>query len=169
MMQLMTTVQQTLGKFGDGWMAFKGFVYGAFVFLDIDANVVKLLAILMAVDTVLGIAKTVVLGKKFSFKKLIWGMITKVSVLIVPMILALTAKALSFDFTWFVNAVLDILVVAEAFSAITNVISIKEKKELQNTDFITQLLYRIRRGLQTLISSMGNQIDPDGENEEDNK
>lgn len=161
----MTTMKKTLGGFGDGWVAFKGFIYGAFVFLDIDFNVVSLLAILMAVDTVLGIFKVVALGKKFSFKKLIWGMITKVSVLIVPMILALTAKALSFDFTWFVNAVLDILVVAEAFSAITNVISIKEKKELENTDFITQLLKRIRRGLKSMINSIGDQIDPEGKDE----
>jgi hypothetical protein len=164
----MNSVKETFGNFGEGWVAFKGFVYGAFVFLEIDQNVVQLLAILMAVDTILGIAKTIVLGEKFSFKKLIWGMITKVSVLIVPMVLALTAKALSFDFTWFVNVVLDILVVSEAFSAITNVISIKEKRELENTDFITQLLKRIRSGLKGLIDNFTNQIDPDGEKENNN-
>lgn len=158
----MNPVKESLGNFADTWTAIKGFFYGAFVFLDIDVDVVMLLAILMGIDTVLGVLKTIILGNKFSFKKLIWGMITKVSVLIVPMILALTAKALSFDFRWFVHAVLDILVVAEAFSAITNIISIKEGKELENTDFITQLLKRIRNGLRSLISGIGDQIDPDG-------
>jgi hypothetical protein len=59
-------------------------------------------------------------------------------------------------------------VVSEAFSAITNVISIKEKRELENTDFITQLLKRIRSGLKGLIDNFTNQIDPDGEKENNN-
>ena len=115
----------------------------------------------MAVDTVLGIFKSIRLKRKVSFKKLIWGMITKVSILIVPMVLALVAKALSFDFTWFVNAVLNILVLSEAFSSITNVISIKEGKEIQNTDFITKLLHAIRKGLSSLINKLFNTINSD--------
>lgn len=166
---MMEAVKGTVTGFGNSWEAFKGFVYGAFVFLNIDINVVFLLSILMGVDTGLGIIKTLILGNKFCFKKLLFGMVTKMSVLIVPIVLAVTALALSFDFTWFVNVVLDILVVAETFSIITNVISIKEKKELKNTDFITQLLYRIRKGLLTTIKGLGNQIDPEDKNEEENK
>jgi len=156
---MVESVSSVFGKFSDGWLALKSFLYGALIFLDIDYNVVSYLAILMAADTLLGIIKTITLGNKFSFKKLVWGMITKVSVLIVPMILALTAKALSFDFTWFVNAVLDILVVAEAFSAITNIISIKEKKELENTDYITQLLKRVRSALKGLMENLSGKLD----------
>ena len=163
----MTTVQSTLGKFADGWMAFKGFVYGAFVFLDINIDIVQVLGALMFLDTILGVIKTFVLGNKFSFKKLLFGLLSKAAVLIVPMVLALTAKALSFDFNWFVNAVLDILVIAEAFSAITNVISIKEKKELENTDFITILLKKIRSGLKGLIGNLAVTIDPDNEEEKE--
>lgn len=162
-------MKEFLGEAADYWLAFKGFLYGAFIFLSIDVNVVSLLAILMTLDTFLGVVKTFALGNNFSFKKLIFGMTTKVSVLIVPMILALTAKALSFDFTWFVNAVLDILVVAEALSAITNVISIKEKKELENTDFITKILKKVRNGLAGVFSGLSNQIDPNGDKEDNNK
>lgn len=147
-------VTQAIAKATDYVTAIKAFIYGVFLFLDIDIDIVKILGILMAIDTVLGIIKTVRLGKKFSFKILIWGMITKVSILIVPMILALVAKGLSFDFRWFVNAVLNILVVAEAFSSITNIISIKENKELENSDFITQLLHNIRKGLHKVITNL---------------
>lgn len=157
----MNSVQEVFGEHADTWVTIKGFIYGAFVFLDIDINVIGLLSILMALDTVLGIFKAFTLGKKITFKKLMWGMITKFSILIVPMVLALTAKALSFDFTWFVKIVIDILVVAEAFSAITNVISIKEKKELENTDFITLILKRIRGGLKSMFVGLMDQIDPD--------
>lgn len=139
----------------------KTFIYGIFMFLDIDVNTVKILAILMAVDTVLGIFKAIRLKQKVSFKKLVWGMITKVSVLIVPMILALVAKALSFDFTWFVNAVLNILVLAEAFSSISNIISIKEGKQIENQDFITKLLHSVRVGLSRIINNLFNTINPE--------
>lgn len=164
---MIQTVQESLGKFGEGWTAFKGFIYGSFVFLDMNFDVVKVLGTLMALDTVLGVVKTIVLGKKFSFKKLIFGIITKISVLVVPMVLALVAKGLSFDFSFFVNAVLDLLVIAEAFSAVTNVISIKEKKELENSDFITNLLKRVRSGLSKLMQTLTNTIDPEEENNED--
>ena len=156
--------QPIFGKLTEIAMAVKTFLYGVFLFLDIDTDIVKILAILMAVDTVLGIFKAVRLKRKISFKRLVWGMITKVSVLIVPMILALVARALSFDFSWFVNAVLNILVLSEAFSAITNIISIKDAKELENTDFITKLLHSIRAGLSKLINKLFNVINPEDKN-----
>lgn len=156
-------------KFVAGLATVKTFLYGIFMFLDIDVNIVKILAILMAIDTVLGIFKAIRLKKKVSFKILIFGMITKVSVLIVPMVLALTAKALSFDFSWFVNAVLNILVLSEAFSAITNVLSIKEGKPIENADFITKLLHTIRLGLGNMINRLFNTINPEDKTNEDGK
>lgn len=156
-------------KYMDTLTVVKTFIYGVFVFLDINADVVQILAILMGIDTILGIIKTFVLNKRFTFKKLLFGLLSKAAVLIVPMILALTARALSFDFSWFVNAVLNILVVAEAFSSISNVISIKEKKELENSDFITILLKRIRNGLRTIMKNLTNTIDPDGEDKQKNE
>lgn len=155
-------------KITDEVLAAKTFLYGVFVFLDINVDTVKILSILMAIDTILGVFKVIRLGNKFSFKKLIWGMITKVSVLIVPMVLALTAKALNFDFTWFVSAVLNILVLAEAFSSITNIISIKEAKELENTDFITRLLHKVRQGLSTLINQLFGTITQDNNEKNEN-
>tara|TARA_R110000737_G_C14624761_1_gene494673 strand:+ start:67556 stop:68044 length:489 start_codon:yes stop_codon:yes gene_type:complete len=152
------------GKTAEVITYIKTFLYGIFLFLDIDVNIVKILAIIMAVDTVLGIIKAIRLKQKVSFKKLVWGMITKVSVLIVPMILALVAKALSFDFTWFVNAVLNILVLAEAFSSISNIISIKEGKQIENQDFITKLLHTIRIGLSNMINRLFNTINPEDKN-----
>ncbi len=149
------------GKATEAITTVKTFLYGIFLFLDIDVNIVKILAILMAVDTVLGIFKAIRLREKISFKKLIWGMVTKTSVLIVPMILALVAKALSFDFTWFVNAVLNILVLAEAFSSISNIISIKEGKQVENQDFITKLLHGVRKGLSNLINKLFKVINPE--------
>ena len=148
-------------KMANGFGAAKMFLYGVFVFLDINIDTVKILAILMAVDTVFGLIKALRLKKKITFKALVWGLITKTSVLIIPMILALTARALSFDFTWFVTAILNIIVVAEAFSIVTNVISIREGKESENEDIITRLLHAVRSALRNIIDKLFKTINPD--------
>lgn len=142
----------------------KTLIYGMFMALEIDANVVLILAYLMLADTVVGVIKAGRLGETINFKKLLWGMITKVSVLIVPMVLALVAKGLSFDFKWFVNAVLDILVVAEGFSVLTNIIAIKEKREIENSDIITRLLGVIRNGMMNVINGLMNTIEGKNDN-----
>jgi len=127
-------------------------VYSFFVYLGIDGDVVQVLFILMCIDTVLGATKAVVLGNKFSFTKLLWGIVTKLSVLIIPLVIALVAKGLSFDFSWFVVAILNILIAAEGFSTISNILSIKSKKNVENVDFISMLLKAIREGLHSIIN-----------------
>jgi toxin secretion/phage lysis holin len=163
MIEHMESIFERLTEYSLG---FKGFIYGLFVFLDMDVDVVKILAILMGIDTFLGMVKAIRLNKKISFNVLLLGMISKLSILILPMILALIAKALHFDFTWFVSAVLNILVLSEGISAITNILSIRQKKEIKNEDFITKLLYAIRSAYGTLIDRAFKAINPeDKENE----
>lgn len=129
----------------------KAFIYGFFLYLGIDMDVVQVLFILMIVDTILGATKALRLGGQFSFKRLMWGMVTKLAILFIPMLLAIIAKGLSLDFRWFVIAVLDLLIVAEGFSCFSNILSIKTKKNIENVDFITLLLRSIRGGLSRLI------------------
>lgn len=129
----------------------KGLAYIGFIFLGIGVGVVKILFLLMMLDSILGSMKALRLGNKFSLKTLSWGIVIKLSILIIPVIIALMAKALSFDFKYFVIAVMDIIIVSEGISCITNIISIKTKKEIKNTDFITMLLYAIKRALTGII------------------
>lgn len=147
MMKLSTYLDQP----ENGLQFFKTLIYSFFIFMDIDVDVVHILALLMGVDTVLGVVKVLRLREKFSFKIMLWGLITKAAVLIIPMVLALTAKALDFDFRWFVVAVLNVIIVAEAFSCITNILSIKSKKKVENVDYITVLLHSIRKGLGAMV------------------
>jgi toxin secretion/phage lysis holin len=161
---MMQTMESIFERLGDYTLGLKAFLYGIFMFLDMDVDIVKILGILMAIDTFLGIVKALRLNKKVSFNILLMGMITKVSILILPMILALVAKALTLDFSWFVNAVLNILVLSEAFSSVTNIISIRQKRDIKNTDFITKLLYAVRDGLGKLINKLLTSINPEDKN-----
>lgn len=152
-----STISETFSSY---WFEFKSTLYVIFVFLNIDIDIVKLLSVLMVADTVLGVIKAVYIDKiRFTFKKLLWGIVSKSTILLIPMILALTSLALGFNFRWIVDIVLKILVVSEAISSITNILSIKERKNIHNTDYISKLLHLIRDLLTKTINKMFEQID----------
>lgn len=132
----------------------KTLLYALCVYLGIKTDVVKILFYMMLIDTFLGVLKALLLGDKISPKKLLIGILTKLLLLIVPMILALMAKALSFNFIYFVTAVMNILIVNEGISCVTNIISIKSKKKIENTDYVTMLLRSIHKGLTTIIQRL---------------
>lgn len=132
----------------------KSFLYIIFIYLGIKTGAVKILLVLMLLDSLLGIIKALRLGKSFSFKVLLWGMITKLSIFIVPFIVALMAKALDYDFSYFIIVILNIIIVSEGISCITNIIGIKTKKEVDNTDYITTLLHAIKRTLSEIMKRL---------------
>ncbi|MGD2113424.1 MAG: phage holin family protein [Acidobacteriota bacterium] len=132
----------------------KSLLYALFVYLGIKTGIVKVLFLLMVIDSVLGVIKAFRLGQKFSLKRLGWGMVSKLSILVIPMIVALMAKGLSLNFNYFVVAIIDIIIVNEGISCITNILAIKTKKQIENTDYITKMLEAIRRAFMSIIQRL---------------
>ena len=138
----------------------KTILYGVFIFLDIKIGTVKVLFYLMIIDSFLGIVKSLRLGNKFDCRVLIWGMVAKLSLLFIPFNIALIAKGLEFNnFTMFVTITMNILIVNEGISVITNILSIKLKKTIENNDYITLLLHKVRDFLIKFINKMLGDID----------
>lgn len=128
--------------------------------LEMDTGIVKVLFYLMVMDTFLGVIKTIVLNDQFSFKKLVLGFVSKLAVLLVPTALALMSKGLNYNFKWFVTIVMDLLIVSDGISIISNSIAIKTKKEVENFDAITLMLKLIRNRLVQLFKRLLVLIDP---------
>jgi hypothetical protein len=135
-------------------------LYGIFIYLEMDIEIVKMLFYLMVMDTFLGIVKTVVLNNPFSFKILALGFVSKLAVLLIPTALALMSKGLNYNFKWFVTIVMDLLIVSDGISIISNIIAIKTKKEVENFDAMTLTLKAIRNGLIQLFKRLLVTIDP---------
>jgi len=154
-MKFVDYVAQKTDWLADYWYEIKMVIYAVFAFLQIDLDIVKILSVLMVIDTILGVIKSLYINKlQFSFKVLLWGIVSKSTILLIPMILALVALVLGFDFKWLVEIVLKILVVSEGISSITNILSIKERKNIENTDYISKLLHGIRDTLNNIISKL---------------
>lgn len=132
----------------------KALAYALFLYLGIKTEVVKILFVLMMLDTFIGIIKALRLGEKFSFKKLGWGIVSKLTILIVPMVVALIGKGLHFDLNYFVIAIMSIIIVSEGISIITNVLAIRQKKDINNDDYITLLLKAVRKQFILLVTRL---------------
>ena len=159
-MNLKTYIKKIDSPLAEFWLEFKVILYAIFAFLEIKADIVFILSILMIVDTFLGIVKSVYVSKlQFSFNRLLWGLVSKAGVLLVPIILALTAKGLGYDFKWLVEIVLKLLILSEGLSSITNILSIKDKKDIKNEDFISKILHTLRRVFKKAINRIINYID----------
>lgn len=129
----------------------KSGVYAVFIYLGVDTGKAEVLFWLMALDTILGILKSLRLEKKISLRVLGWGVVTKLAFLVIPMVVALIAKGLNMDFSAFVIACVNVLIVNEGISSITNIMTIKTGVLVENTDYITRLLNAIRNVLEALI------------------
>jgi len=132
-----------------------------FCFLGIKTGVVSVLFWLMMLDTLLGIGKVIRLHEKFDFRKLVWGITNKLLMLSIPMIIALMAKGMSYDFSYFVVAIMNVLIVNEGISCITNILSIKNKRQIENTDYMTMLIDSIRKGMTKVMNKLLNSIKED--------
>lgn len=129
-------------------------IYGIFIYLNIPIDAVKVLVIMIAIDTVLGLIKAVKLKSTITFRKLMCGMVSKVTLLTFPMILALMGKGLDYDLTSFPVIIMDILIISEGFSAFGNIQAIRTGKPVESMDIVSTLIKAIRVGLKKVLDRL---------------
>jgi phage-related holin len=136
-------------------------IYLSFIYLNIDTDIVKILMLLMAFDTVSGIMKSWKLLKQFDFKVLFFGLCSKLIILLVPMVLALVSKGISksYDMSPLLDVVLKVLVVSEGLSTISNFYVFKTGKDVKNIDILTMLLSALRKWMLRFIESIIKKIE----------
>lgn len=137
----------------DGYTFLKTLIYPLFIYLGIRGDVVEVLYWIMMLDMILGMMKALRLDV-FNMKVLIWGFVIKLSILIIPFLVALIAKGLSLDFSKFVNTIIQILIINEGISCFSNIISIKKKEVVKNADYVTMILQVIKKGLSGAVERM---------------
>lgn len=113
-------------------------------YFDISSESLGILAILLVIDYMTGIAKTYVINKAdIRSYRAIAGILAKISVLLVPITLAVAAKQINYDLTAFVDTVISMLVLAEVYSIIGNIRVIQTGKPVQEIDAVSFVLAKI--------------------------
>jgi len=129
----------------------KMLLYAVFLYLKIDVDLMVILGWLMIIDTCVGPVKVLRIDpREFSFKQTVIGFLTKLAILMLPLTLALVMKGLGLQFNLLTVFAIKLLIVSEGISIVSNMISIKTKKEVKDFDLITRFLKWVRQYFTTL-------------------
>ena len=120
---------------------------GMLTYLGLNGESFFLFSVLLVIDYITGVAKAYRLGHCITSNKMKYGVLSKLSLLLIPVVLAIGAKAVGADFKTVLMVGINILVLSEIYSIIGNIYSIRTKDELPEYDVVAMLGKRIRNVL----------------------
>jgi len=124
------------------------------VYLGINAEAFMLFSLLLGMDYSTGILKARAIKESITSNKMKYGIISKFSLILIPIVLAIGAKAVGADFGSVLLAGINMLILSEVYSIIGNIYAIKTHEELPEYDVVAMIGKRIRNAL--LKTSEGN-------------
>ena len=126
------------------WNSFVVLFSGILAYLEISQEPFTLFSILLIIDYLTGLTKAKTLQVSITSNKMKYGLISKLSLLIIPIILAIGAKATGADYHYVLLSGMYILILSEVYSIIGNVYSIRTREELPEYDAVAMLGKQIR-------------------------
>jgi toxin secretion/phage lysis holin len=113
-------------------------------YIGLNKEAIYIFASLIIIDYITGIAKARALEETITSNKMKYGIVSKISLLAIPISLALASKVAHEDMAIIFNWAINLLIISEAYSIIGNVYSIRTHKELPEWDVIAILGKRIK-------------------------
>lgn len=126
------------------WNSFVVLFSGILAYLEISQEPFTLFALLLIIDYITGLAKAKTLGHSITSNKMKYGLISKLSLIIVPLVVAMGAKALGADSHYVLTSGMYILILSEVYSIIGNVYSARTREEFPEYDALAMIGKQIR-------------------------
>lgn len=125
---------------------------GAF-FLGLSMESFVILAAFMVLDTFLGVVRVGVVHGPTAIKsyRLISGLLSKLTIILIPLVVAYTGKGVGLDLHHVASGALSILILSHAYSIFGNIHSIRLRKDVYEFDAISWLLTRLQTMIERLI------------------
>jgi len=136
------------------WRALYPIVSCLFAYLWLNSEVYSILAILLIFDTITWLLKAKYIWHKPTSNEMRRWVISKMLMMAIPFLLALIAKAATpstWDVATWISSSMFILCVAELYSIMQNIISIRTWKEIAEYDAVTETLVRLNNWLKSII------------------
>lgn len=128
------------------WMAYLSYLW-------LKNEVLLILTALVVIDIITGIRASLSIDKKgVKSSVAIGGIMKKIGVIWVPFVLAMSMKWLGYDGAFFIDTVLGFIIVAEAYSALSNYYSIRKGERVPEIDAIGMLLKRIQKQMENMLT-----------------
>lgn len=121
--------------------------------LGLSTESYAILAGLMMLDTITGVIRAgVVHGwRSVNSHNLSFGILSKMCLILVPLIVAIAGRGSGVDLTLVAKGALSMLILSEAYSILGNTQAIRIRKDIVEFDAINFLLTRLRKGLEKLL------------------
>jgi len=113
-------------------------------YTGLPAEPAAILAVLMAVDFVAGISRAHAVGQPVTSHRMKVGIISKCGVMIIPLVMALTAKGLGADFNWLVSWSISMFILSETYSIIANIYTARTGIDAPEWDVVSLVLSKVR-------------------------
>ena len=119
-----------------------------------DQDTITALIILMGIDIITGIIKSGKVKGWTSIKSTILaaGLLSKLILLLIPLIVAYTGKGIGLDMVFLVKGTITVLILSEAYSSLGNIQAVRTGKEVPEFDAIAILIKSIRKTLLKLLN-----------------
>lgn len=125
-----------------------GLMAWIFAYTGVNAETMFILAVLLAIDWFVGISKAYVVKEQVTSKRSINGILSKASLLIIPIAVGLGAKAIHMDAEILLNTCINLLILSEVYSIIGNVYAMKTGENLPEMDAVSMIGERIRKTME---------------------
>jgi hypothetical protein len=109
------------------------------------------LGVLLIIDVITGVVKSYKLDIKITSNNLKYGFLSKLILLLIPIIFQIGAKGVDIDGTNIVTISYNILIISELYSIIGNIYSIQTKESLPEMDAIQMIGRKLRNILLNLV------------------
>ena len=129
------------------WNAIIILFSGILAYLEISQEPFTLFAVLLILDYFTGVWKAKNLCISITSSKMKYGIISKLSLLLIPITIAIGAKAVGADSHYVLISGMYILIFSEVYSIIGNIYSIRTKDELPEYDAVAMIGKKIRQYL----------------------
>lgn len=118
-----------------------------FAYAGLEPSQMIAYTVLIGIDYITGVAKAWHIGESVTSNRMKYGIASKASLLVVPIVLGIGSKATGLDFGMAISMFINILIISEVYSSISNVYAIKHGKELPEYDALAIVARSIRNYL----------------------
>lgn len=113
-------------------------------YLELDKEPMFFFAVLLIIDYITGLYKAKILGHSITSNKMKYGCISKMLLILVPIVLAIGAKSVGADMDKALIVGINILIISEIYSIIGNIYSARTKQEFPEWDAVAMIGKMIR-------------------------